>query len=219
VTGSVLSVAPEPAKTPEADLKLDAAFLNDLPITAPLAERPEVIEGETYKLKWPGSPHAIYVTINDDEHGNPFEIFMNSKNTEHFAWMVALTRMISAVFRRGGDVAFVADELEQVFDPRGGAWIEGKFITSPIAAIGGMIRRHMGKPPAQPQEAGFMMLLPKGVTTPDAVRQEAQADLPIWDEAGSAPIERHECGNCGSFNTKKESGCFVCKDCGHSACG
>ena len=218
VTGSVLSVAPEPAKAPEVDLKLDAAFLNDLPVTAPLAERPEVIPGETYKLKWPGSPHAIYVTINDDENGNPFEIFMNSKNTEHFAWMVALTRMISAVFRRGGDVGFVADELEQVFDPRGGAWIEGKFITSPIAAIGGMIRRHMAKP-RHSQEAGFLMLLRKSVTTPDAVRQEAQADLPLWGEDGSTPIGRHECSNCGGFNTKRESGCFVCKDCGHSACG
>jgi ribonucleoside-diphosphate reductase alpha chain len=131
--------------------------------------------------------------------------------------MVALTRMISAVFRRGGDVSFVADELEQVFDPRGGAWIEGKFITSPIAAIGGMIRRHMepkkDNRPAHPQEAGFVMLLRK--------QNEAavQDDLPLWGEAGSRPIGRHECTNCGSFNTKKESGCFVCKDCGHSACG
>ena len=110
-------------------------------------ERHPVLPGFTYKLRWPESDHAIYITINDiSEQGGrrrPFEIFINSKNMEHYAWTVALTRMISAVFRRGGDVAFVVEELKAVFDPRGGQWMEGRYVPSLLAAIGGIIERHM----------------------------------------------------------------------------
>src|SRR5204863_4404603 len=111
----------------------------------PLA-RYEVLPGFTYKLKWADSDHAIYITINDilqDGRRRPFEIFINSKNMEHFAWTVALTRMISAVFRRGGDVSFVVEELKAVFDPRGGQWMEGRYVPSLLAAIGEVIERHM----------------------------------------------------------------------------
>ena len=104
---------------------------------------PAPLEGNTYKLKWPDSEHAIYVTINDiivNDKRRPFEVFINSKNMEHFAWTVGLTRMISAVFRRGGDVSFVVDELKAVFDPRGGAWVGGKYIPSILAAIGGILK-------------------------------------------------------------------------------
>jgi len=100
----------------------------------------------TYKLKWPASDHAIYVTLNDIEVGGrrrPFEIFINTRNLEHYAWTVALTRMISAVFRRGGDVTFVAEELKAVFDPQGGQWIGGRYVPSLLAAIGDVIERHM----------------------------------------------------------------------------
>ena len=105
-----------------------------------------VLPGFTYKLKWPDCDHAIYITINDivqDGRRRPFEIFINSKNMEHYAWTVALTRMISAVFRRGGDVSFVVEELKAVFDPRGGQWMEGRYVPSLLAAIGGVIERHM----------------------------------------------------------------------------
>ena len=109
-------------------------------------DRPQALEGQTYKLKWPESEHAIYITINDIIVGGrrrPFEVFINSKNMEHFAWTVGLTRMISAVFRRGGDVSFVVEELKAVFDPRGGAWMQGKYIPSILAAIGGVVEQHM----------------------------------------------------------------------------
>ena len=109
-------------------------------------DRPAALEGHTYKLKWPENEHAIYITINDiliGGHRRPFEVFINSKNMEHYAWTVALTRMISAVFRRGGDVSFVVEELKAVFDPRGGAWMGGRYIPSILAAIGGVIEQHM----------------------------------------------------------------------------
>ena len=97
-------------------------------------------------MKWPATEHALYITINDviiSGHRRPFEVFINSKNMEHFAWTVALTRMISAVFRRGGDISFVVEELKAVFDPRGGAWMGGKYIPSILAAIGAVIEQHL----------------------------------------------------------------------------
>ena len=114
-------------------------------MTRPL-ERPEALHGSTYKIRWPESDHAIYITINDivrDGRRQPFEIFINSKNTEHYAWTVALTRMISAVFRRGGDVSFIVEELKAVFDPRGGQWMGGHYVPSILAAIGGVIEQHL----------------------------------------------------------------------------
>ena len=122
-------------------------------------QRPEVLIGSTYKIKTPVSDHAMYVTINDiilnegteHEQRRPFEIFINSKNLDHFQWIVALTRIISAVFRKGGDVAFMVDELKAVFDPRGGYWQPGgKFMPSIIAELGYVIERHLqsiGLPP------------------------------------------------------------------------
>ena len=124
-------------------------------------ERDAALEGFTYKIKWPASAHALYVTINDierDGRRRPFEIFINTKNLEHFAWTVALTRMISAVFRRGGDVTFVADELKAVFDPEGGCWMGGRYVPSLLAAIGDVIEEHMIR-------IGF--LVPEQVPVPD----------------------------------------------------
>ncbi|MFM8990846.1 MAG: ribonucleoside reductase, partial [Alphaproteobacteria bacterium] len=114
-------------------------------MTRPL-DRPEALPGKTYKIKWPDSEHALYITLNDvvmEGRRRPFEVFINSKNMEHYAWTVALTRMISAVFRRGGDVSFVVEELKAVFDPRGGQWMDGRYVPSLLAAIGEVIERHM----------------------------------------------------------------------------
>ena len=140
VTGSVLSVSEKAETLPEAEKGAEVVYLSE-----PL-DRPQALEGATYKLKWPDSEHAIYITINDiekDGRRRPFEVFINSKNMEAYAWALALTRMISAVFRRGGDISFVVEELKAVFDPRGGAWMEGRYIPSILAAIGGVIERHL----------------------------------------------------------------------------
>ena len=141
VTGAVLEVR-APAERP-AQSELPLAQPQPRPhdiyeaggvvyMTQPL-DRPEALPGQTYKLRWPESDHAIYITVNDivqDGRRRPFEVFINSKNMEHYAWTVGLTRMISAVFRRGGDVSFVVEELKAVFDPRGGYWIGGKYVPS-----------------------------------------------------------------------------------------
>ncbi len=207
VTGSVLSVSESsektPAETPEmaqaAGAGADVVYMSE-----PL-DRPQSLEGATYKLKWPDSEHAIYLTINDvivGGHRRPFEVFINSKNMEHFAWTVALTRMISAVFRRGGDVSFVVEELKAVFDPRGGAWVQGKYIPSILAAIGGVIEKHM-------VSTGFLEGEGMGL------KSDPQADVV---NISSTPRGK-ACPSCGQFSMRMVEGCMTCSDCGHSKCG
>ncbi|MFY0310486.1 adenosylcobalamin-dependent ribonucleoside-diphosphate reductase [Leisingera sp. D0M16] len=209
VTGSVLSVsesadtAPgETAKAPhESDVDEHGAEV--VYMSEPL-DRPQSLEGHTYKLKWPDSEHAIYLTINDiiiNGHRRPFEVFINSKNMEHYAWTLALTRMISAVFRRGGDVSFVVEELKAVFDPRGGAWVQGKYIPSILAAIGGVIETHMVK-------TGFLEGEGMGLKS-DPQAQVVNLNAP----RGKA------CPSCGQFDMQMVEGCMTCRSCGHSKCG
>ncbi|MEL7177168.1 MAG: adenosylcobalamin-dependent ribonucleoside-diphosphate reductase [Pseudomonadota bacterium] len=198
VTGSVLSVSETSETTPEIDTGADVVY-----IAEPL-DRPQALEGNTYKLKWPDSEHAIYITINDvtiGGHRRPFEVFINSKNMEHFAWTVALTRMISAVFRRGGDVSFVVEELKAVFDPRGGAWMQGKYVPSILAAIGGVIERHM-------IEIGFIAGEGMGLKSdPQA------AVVNLTEGRGKA------CPSCGQYDMRMVEGCMTCGSCGYSKCG
>src|SRR5262249_25042457 len=212
VTGEVLSPAPPPASTQPA-LPLAPPQAGHLPATLPLA-RDAVLSGFTYKLKWPGSDHAIYVTINDtvdQDQRRPFEIFINSKNLEHYAWTVALTRMISAIFRRGGDISFVVEELKAVFDPRGGAWMNGKYVPSLLAAIGDIIEQHLS-------HIGFTG---PGETESGAEQHAKDKDIagPGWASAGSRILPLHAfCPRCNSPSVVFQEGCRVCRNCGYSTC-
>ena len=200
VTGSVLAVneAADEVRAPSRVAEGEVVYISE-----PL-DRPQALQGRTYKLKWPASEHAIYITVNDiivGERRQPFEVFINSKNMEHFAWTVALTRMISAVFRRGGDVSFVVEELKAVFDPRGGAWMGGKYVPSILAAIGGVIERHL-------IEIEFIEGEGMGL------KSDPQAEVV---NLGGAP--GLACPNCGQFGLQLLEGCMTCPSCGHSKCG
>ena len=206
VTGSVLSVSQKveanPSESP-SQLRQTTEGAEVVYLSDPL-DRPAALEGQTYKVKWPGSEHALYITINDiviAGHRRPFEVFINSKNMEHFAWTVALTRMISAVFRRGGDISFVVEELKAVFDPRGGAWMEGRYIPSILAAIGGVIERHL-------VAIGFIAGEGLGLKSDPKAEVIAVGESP----RGAA------CPNCGSFDLRMVEGCMTCSSCGHSKC-
>ncbi|WP_170347802.1 MULTISPECIES: adenosylcobalamin-dependent ribonucleoside-diphosphate reductase [Ruegeria] len=205
VTGSVLTVSESadtaPGESAAAPHEVDGGEV--VYMSEPL-DRPQALEGSTYKLKWPDSEHAIYLTINDIVIGGrrrPFEVFINSKNMEHYAWTLALTRMISAVFRRGGDVSFVVEELKAVFDPRGGAWVQGKYIPSILAAIGGVIEQHL-------INIGFLEGEGMGLKS-DPQAQVVNMDAP----RGKA------CPSCGQFDMVMIEGCMTCRSCGHSKCG
>ncbi len=215
VTGAVLEVKPEAAaqRATPALVPVPAREDGVVYIAQPL-DRPEELPGRTYKIKWPGSDHAIYITINDvmqDGRRRPFEIFINSKNMEHYAWTVALTRMISAVFRRGGDVSFVVEELKAVFDPRGGQWMEGRYVPSLLAAIGGVIERHL-------IEIGFLSPA-DGPLLAEAADQRIRLAAGAREPSGGGVTTMGQCPNCGAASLTHQEGCDVCLNCGYSRCG
>jgi ribonucleoside-diphosphate reductase alpha chain len=218
VTGAVLEVRRDKGKQAELPLPMPApaaakpADVYDaggvVYMTQPLS-RPEELPGKTYKIRWPESDHALYITINDivqDGRRRPFEIFINSKNMEHYAWTVGLTRMISAVFRRGGDLSFVVEELKAVFDPRGGAWMEGRYVPSLLAAIGHVIERHM-------IDIGFMPS--KKSATPELAERKVVNLLP---PDGQRP-RLAQCPKCGEAALIRVEGCDQCTSCDYSRCG
>jgi len=213
ITGAVLVAEPEvnadepplplDEPTPRPEDEYDAGGV--VYMTKPL-DRPDGIPGKTYKIKWPENDHAFYITLNDlvqDGRRRPFEIFINSKNMEHYAWTVALTRMISAVFRRGGDVSFVVEELKAVFDPRGGQWVKGRYVPSILAAIGEVIESHL-------IDIGFI------TDADDPVEEEAERQ--VVNDGALVPGMR-SCPKCGAPTLIRQEGCDSCVSCGHSKCG
>jgi hypothetical protein len=189
-------------------------------------ERPEVLIGSTYKVKTPVSDHAMYVTINDiilnegteHEQRRPFEIFINSKNLDHYQWIVALTRIMSAVFRKGGDVTFLVDELKAVFDPRGGYWQPGgKFMPSIIAELGHIVEKHL-------TDIGLLKdigLDAQQKEFVDAKRAEFDAQSKQKDAFAehSFPEGAQLCSKCNTAAAVMLDGCMTCLNCGYSKCG
>ncbi|NOT10516.1 MAG: NrdJb [Methylococcaceae bacterium] len=189
--------------------------------------RPEILFGSTYKIKTPQSEHALYITINDmilnmgteHEERRPYEVFINSKNMEHFQWVLALTRVISAVFRKGGDATFLVEELKAVFDPKGGYFKKGGvFMPSLVAEIGCAIESHM-------KQIG--MLKDKELDDHQkqflaAKRREFESlhsDTSALDETGSFPAKALLCGKCQTKAVVLMDGCMTCLNCGESKCG
>lgn len=207
VTGSILSATTEETESPEI-----SALQGSSGELAALTPRAEALTGSTYKLRWPNSAHAVYITINDlveDGGKRPFEIFINSKNLEHYAWTLGLTRMISAVFRRGGNVEFVAEELKAVFDPQGGAWVKGRYVPSLLAAIGGVVETHLAAlnsgEPSQKCESAEPSPSHDPCPAPSSPAQQPRAQMAACPQCGAMPLVRKE-------------GCNICLDCGYSKC-
>ncbi len=234
ITGEVLS-APEPEPQDAAnDEQAEAGEFQDVSaevdrfeltdagrdaVASLLTHRDDVLHGSTYKLKWPPSEHAIYITINDVVEHHPFdegkkmvrrpyEIFINSKNLEHYAWTVALTRMVSAIFRRGGDIGFVTEELRSVFDPRGGAFMNGKYVPSLLAAIGDVIETHFEACGARENSA---LICTQALIAGGLTRHRRYSSI-----AGDPP--RTFCPKCCSADIVVAEGCKKCRACGWSSC-
>ena len=198
----------EAGAAPSAPVSVEQAAMEEM---HERVVRPELLMGSTYKIKTPLSPHALYVTVNDivlnpgtpHELRRPFEIFINSKSMEHFQWIVALTRIISAVFRKGGDVTFLVDELRSVFDPKGGYFKKGgKYMPSLVAEIGDVIETHL-------RQIG--MLPPLGAAASHAKEGAASAD--------GIPASATFCNSCHAKAVVNMDNCLTCLNCGDSKCG
>lgn len=217
-------------------------------------ERPYELYGTTYKVKTPVSDHAMYITINDimlnegteSEQRRPFEIFINSKNLDHFQWIVALTRIISAVFRKGGDVAFLVEELKAVFDPRGGYWkTGGRYMPSLIAEIGEVIERHLvsiGLIKSESMSEGQRAMLEQkraeyearstenGAGANSAEKSSTNGAASNTDSGGgnnapenganetAFPAGATLCSKCNTAAVVMLDGCRTCLNCGDSKC-
>ncbi len=186
--------------------------------------RPESLTGSTYKIKTPLSDHALYVTINDiilnpgtdHELRRPFEIFINSKNMDHFQWIVALTRVISAVFRKGGDCTFLVEELKAVFDPQGGYFKSGgRYMPSLVAEIGWAIEDHL-------QQIGLLEQ-PEMPEHQRKILEEKRAEYAAQsgDSSGAEefPASASLCKKCSTKAVILMDGCMTCLNCGDSKCG
>ncbi|HET7306784.1 MAG TPA: NrdJb [Gammaproteobacteria bacterium] len=212
--------APAAAPAPEKKPKAEVIRMHEK------LERPERLLGSTYKVKTPISEHAMYVTINDIllnegteyEVRRPFEIFINSKNLDHYQWIVALTRIISAVFRKGGDVTFLVEELKAVFDPRGGYWKPGgKFMPSLIAELGEVIEKHLitiGMMHKEELDEHQKKLI-------EEKRAEFEAQTKQQDAfaKNEFPAGAQLCAKCNTAAVVMMDGCMTCLSCGDSKCG
>lgn len=226
----------------EADKKIEQAEKNK-PASAEIIhmheklERPEMLLGSTYKIKTPLSEHALYITINDvvlnqgTEHElrRPYEIFINSKNMDHFQWIVALTRIISAVFRKGGDVTFLVDELRSVFDPQGGYFKKGgRYMPSLVAEIGDAIECHMKmigmikhteldscqKELLQAKRKEYDSINPNGGSPNGSLENDVPSD-----DLSDFPPNAQLCKKCHTKAVISMDGCMTCLNCGDSKCG
>jgi hypothetical protein len=170
----------------------------------PLRQRPEKLNGSTYKVKTPLSEHAMYITLNDvviDGQRRPFEIFINCKDMKSYPWIVALTRLMSAVFRNGGDVTFLIDELKFVFDPNGGYFSKGKYVPSVISEIGDVIEQH---------------LIECGLFQRDESLKQAAIAMVQQVDVQHEGLSR--CSKCGDTSIVVKEGCEICLSCGASKC-
>jgi hypothetical protein len=201
------NVIPSKSETPQLIAEEGSGYSKVIQMQ-PLLNRPDELDGSTYKIRTPLSEHALYVTINDiivNGLRRPFEIFINSKNMDNFAWIVALTRVISAVFRHGGDATFLVSELRSVFDPRGG-YIKpgGKYMPSLVAEIGECIEKHMIK---------------IGIISLPEVTEELKAKRKVAKEKGIVGASQCTQEKCLQFAVVRLDGCDTCLECGYSKCG
>ena len=216
----------EEDKAKDAAASAQAATSNVVQMGEPLT-RPEKLVGNTYKIKTPVTEHALYITINDiimnegtpQEHRRPFEIFINSKNMDHFQWIVALTRVMSAVFRKGGDVTFLVEELHSVFDPSGGYFKKGgKYIPSLVAEIDEVLEQHL-------QEIGMLKKAGLDEHQQKLVEEKRKEFLEKHAKSGEEsnaegfPAGAQLCSKCSTKAAIVMDGCLTCLNCGESKCG
>ena len=209
-------------------------------------ERPEVLIGSTYKIKSPLVEHAMYVTINDivlnagteHESRRPFEVFINSKSMEHFQWIVALTRIMSAVFRKGGDVTFLVEEMKAVFDPKGGYFkAGGVYMPSLVAELGSIVEDHLKSigmihdPEMSAERRALIAEKRAAFESRSKKNDEVESthgrpsndqpneSIAVTGDGASFPPSATMCHKCSTKAVVIMDGCATCLNCGYSKCG
>ncbi|HAI47520.1 MAG TPA: NrdJb [Stenotrophomonas sp.] len=236
ITGYAVLPTGETLRAPAADSGPAAAVATDNIVQMhERIERPDVLVGNTYKIKSPLVEHAFYVTINDivlnpgTEHElrRPFEVFINSKSMEHFQWIVALTRIMSAVFRKGGDVTFLVEEMKAVFDPRGGYYkAGGVYMPSLVAELGSIVEAHLKAigllhdPELSPGQRALIAQTRHQYQqhVADSTADHEQ-DLTVTGEGTGFPPSASVCQACSTKALVLLDGCATCLNCGYSKCG
>lgn len=226
ITGYNVQTEEDKAKEQAAAAEAATKTAEVVQMGEPLS-RPDKLIGNTYKVKTPVTEHALYITINDiivnegapNEHRRPFEIFINSKNMEHFQWIVALTRVMSAVFRKGGDITFLVEELHSVFDPNGGYFKKGgKYIPSLVAEIGEVLEQHL-------QEIGMLKKAGPDEHQKKLIDEKRKEYMEKHTAAGGEtnaegfPPGAQLCNKCSTKAAIIMDGCLTCLNCGESKCG
>lgn len=240
ITGFAVVTAEEKTRQAAATAAPEAAPVDNIVHMHERIERPDVLIGNTYKIKSPLVEHAFYVTINDivlnpgTEHElrRPFEVFINSKSMEHFQWIVALTRIMSAVFRKGGDVTFLVEEMKAVFDPRGGYFKPGGvYMPSLVAELGSIIEEHMKSiglihdPELSPEQRALIADKRRQYETRTRTASGASSsadhdeDLAVTGDGTSFPPSAAMCHKCSTKALVIMDGCATCLNCGYSKCG
>ena len=194
--------------------KADAVKPPSLQVINENLARPKVLEGRTYKLKTPLSSSSMYLTMNDivlnkgtaHEVRRPFEIFINSKEMRNYQWVVSLTMLLSAIYRKGGDVTFILDELKSVFDPNGGYLTKGGYVPSLVAEIGLVIEEHF-------KYIGLVHI-EEDVDLKAYISEKKQEHL----AQGGTLVNAKLCPNCLTMSVVKAGGCDTCLECGDSKC-
>jgi ribonucleoside-diphosphate reductase alpha chain len=201
---------------PAAMKKIDQQIVSwsvvtdDEPTAPPIVtyDRPAEMDGTTYKIKPVGIDCAMYITINNclmpDGSLRPLEMFINSKHTAHHQWITAMTRMVSAVFRKPGAIDFAIEELEEVFDPAGGYWVDGKMVPSLVAHVGMVLRKHCEK---------IGIIAVKELTSDQRVVIEEKIEV-----AQKAGVEMQLCEKCREKGLLFLDNCWTCVLCGDSKC-
>lgn len=229
----VISAEDKAKQEAQPEVSAEEAKLVELEKVHENLDRPEFLMGSTYKVKPPMSEHALYITINDillnqgteHEQRHPYEIFINSKNMDHFQWVVALTRLISAVFRKGGDATFMVEELKAVFDPKGGYFKRGgKFMPSLVAEIGEAIESHM-KMTGLLEEEGLDENQKQLIADKRKEYEERNSGSSSADDTATEantsdfPPDAQMCNKCNTKAVIIMDGCATCLNCGDSKCG
>ena len=175
-------------------------------------QRPSALRGYTMKMNSPLGD--LYVTINEDERGKPFEVFctLGKAGGAAMADAEAIGRLISLALRSGIPITQVKDQLRGISCDRAVGLGPNKVLSVPDA-VGQAIERYLV------EKEGVQEALPLGVPAPSAAESGGAQPQASASQAGTPVFDMGTCPECGTGHLAFEEGCKKCHVCGYSECG